>query len=86
MRWISQPENKEKYHLTTEIHEDKIGRYRILTTNPQSEDRTKVKIYLMPKGRRDLTEFRLQYYDILRDEKVARTRRCAFFVPGIKSI
>ena len=48
MRWISQPENKEKYHLTTEIHEDKIGRYRILTTNPQSEDRTKVKIYLMP--------------------------------------
>ena len=69
MRWISQPENKEKYHLTTEIHEDKIGRYRILTTNPQSEDRTKVKIYLMPKGRRDLTEFRLQYYDILRDEK-----------------
>ena len=26
MRWISQPENREKYHLTTEIHEDKIGR------------------------------------------------------------
>lgn len=37
MRWISQPENKEKYRLTTEIHEDKTS-YRILTTNPQSED------------------------------------------------
>jgi hypothetical protein len=69
MRWISQPENKEKYHLTTELHEDRIGKYRILTKNPRSEDRETVKIYLLPKDRRDLTEFRLQYYDILRAEK-----------------
>lgn len=69
IRYISKPENKDKYHLTTELHDDRIGKYRILTIDPRAENHEKVKIYMIPKNGLDLTAFKIQYYDLLRCEK-----------------
>ncbi len=69
IRYINEPEKKNQYHLTTEVSDDRIGKYRILTLRPRTEDRERIKIYMIPKNGPDLTSFKLQYYDILRSEK-----------------
>jgi len=69
LRYMNLPENKEKYHLTNDVHEDRIGKYWTLTRDPNTPQAQKTKLYLTRPERKDLTIYLLQYYDLLRDEK-----------------
>ena len=69
--FVNQPENKDDYYISSESKKDRIGNYREFFVNPKDiKNQTKYKIYEI-KDEKDLTSFRLQYYDILRDESIS---------------
>lgn len=68
LKYIHSPENKGNYYLTNEIKEDKIGKYRVLVTFPNDpEKKVTTKLYEKDNDP-DLVEYKIQYYDILREE------------------
>lgn len=74
LKYISLPENSDKFYLNTEVKEDRIGKYRILIQNPEDkENLSSIKIY-EKKDDKDLIIYKIQYYDILREE-VSNTKK-----------
>ncbi len=88
MSTVHAPENKNKYFLTNEEHEDIIGKHRILTINPKDpENKQVIKLYEM-RHKRDPVSFKIQYYDLLRDEKsnVAKAMRLTVLQKNIEML
>ncbi len=69
--YINLPENQDDFYMSSSSKKDRIGNYREFFLNPSDlENQKKFKIYEI-SGPRDLVAFKLQYYDILRDENTS---------------
>ncbi len=68
IKYVSLPENSDKYYLTNESKKDRIGTYRNLVINPKDKQHHEtVKLYDIEDDR-DPIIYKLEYYDILRDD------------------
>lgn len=78
LQYVNLPENRNKYYLNNETQEDRIGKFRQLVFNPSDkENQYTTKLYEVEDDR-DPIIYKIQYYDLLRDE-ISYTKKAMLF-------